>query len=724
MNEASSDDFQTISDPEYKDFTDILRNTGWLPNIKRGKYRANGTSYEWSINPPEDTKPATINWCDGGEWNEDAYLDELPKPLLNHIVEKARSTQINTFSLGGQTQQEVIQERNRRKLSVNNYSVYDGCLTLTKATNLKDVRQIEPIKLCNFSAYIIREITYDDGIEPRTHYKIEGKLADGVILPTVDVPASKFKSMDWATQWGGRAILGVGPYNNEHLRAAIQHVSLERKYKRGAVYTHIGWRIIHSQWVYLHAGGGIGADGLIKDVEVDLSDTRLLYYDLPEPPEGDSLKECVYSVIDLIDSAEIESHIVERLVYPDISKIFRAPLNELYPAEANDYLSGLTGMRKTALAALWQSFYGFGFDSSTLPGNWSSTDNALELQAFRAKDVVFSIDDFAPRGTALQVQRMHEKADRVMRGHANKAGRQRMKADGSLAPLYYSRSIIAATGEDVPTGQSLRGRMLIREVHAGDVDLEWLSEVQERAKEGVFASAMSGFIKWLAPKMKQLKRDDTIRHEQQKIRDEFAQKLQDIRAKGVHPRTPNTLAEYYIGFDYFIKFAQEIGTIPNDRAEDLKETCKSVLLDIAYDQIGFISSEDPTTQFIGLIQAALTAGLIHVCSAEGCDIRPEKDLEMWGWRSKDDPKGRCIGFIDDNELYLDPNISYAVAQEMSHKQGSSIPVSKQTLWKRMSEKGVITRTDKGRNTVQKRIAGRKKYLVCVNPVLIIGESDS
>lgn len=74
--------------------------------------------------------------------------------------------------------------------------------------------------------------------------------------------------------------------------------------------------------------------------------------------------------------------------------------------------------------------------------------------------------------------------------------------------------------------------MLIREVKSGDIDLEWLSEVQELAREGVFASAMSGYLKWLAPQMEQLKRDDTIRREQQKIRDEFARELQEGGAKG------------------------------------------------------------------------------------------------------------------------------------------------------------------------------------------------
>ncbi len=722
--DASKNDLQMMSDAQFEEDNKVLLNSCQLARIRQGKFKANGTSYEWTLNPDFEKQRVTINWFDGSEWNFDAYNDEVPAILYNHIVSKARKTLSDRFDLGGPTHQELIKERTLRKLGVNNYSEQGQCLTLAKVTQNQGVEQIEPVKLCNFSAHFDRETIYDDGIERRTHYKIKGILADGTILPTIDVPADKFKSMDWVSQWGGRAIVGVGPQIKDHARAAIQHVSLGYDYKRTTVYTHIGWRTINDQWIYLHAGGGIGAHGLISDVEVDLSDTRLRYYDLPEPPDGEALSESVRAVIDLIDAAVIGSNIPERLIFPDIAKVFRATLNELCPAEANDYISGLTGVRKTALAAMFQSFYGPGFDSGTLPGNWSSTDNALERQAFRVKDAIFTIDDFAPRGTSLQAQRMYEKADRVMRGHANKAGRQRMKADGSLAPLYYSRGVIAATGEDIPSGHSLRGRMLIREVKSGDIDLEWLSEVQELAREGVFASAMSGYLKWLAPQMEQLKRDDTIRREQQKIRDEFARELQEGGAKGIHPRTPSILAEYYIGFDFFVRFARETGAITDKRMKDLKETFKSVLVDIAYDQVGFISSEEPTTQFIRLMQAAFTAGYVHVCSVQGYDIHPEKNLEIWGWRSASDPKGRCVGFIDGDELYFDPDMSFAVAQDLARKQGTSIPLSRDTLWRRMVEKGIITKTGKGRNKVQKRIAGRKRYFVCVNPALISGETDS
>src|SRR5205807_5268138 len=104
-----------------------------------------------------------------------------------------------------------------------------------------------------------------------------------------------------------------------------------------------------------------------------------------------------------------------------------------------------------------------------LPANWSSTGNALEAQAFTAKDALLVVDDFAPQGSAADVQRYHREADRLLRGQGNGAGRQRMKADATLRPAKPPRGLVLSTGEDTPRGQSLRARMLVVEVSPGDL---------------------------------------------------------------------------------------------------------------------------------------------------------------------------------------------------------------------------------------------------------------
>ena len=220
-------------------------------------------------------------------------------------------------------------------------------------------------------------------------------------------------------------------------------------------------------------GGAIDENGLNPDIDVEFKDTRLTAFDLPDPPKNDEeRKEDVLNVISLLDDATVRNKIKEWLIYFEIAKIFRAPLNEVLPITTSDFLAGTTGVLKTALHAVSQSFYDAGFTAGTLPGNWSSTDNQIERLLYIFKDAVCEIDDFKPQGNTTQIGKAHTKADRVFRNHANKQGRGRLRANSDLAPTYYSRAFPSSSGEDIPVGQSLRGRMLIREPKKGDIDFD------------------------------------------------------------------------------------------------------------------------------------------------------------------------------------------------------------------------------------------------------------
>src|SRR5689334_14092371 len=57
-------------------------------------------------------------------------------------------------------------------------------------------------------------------------------------------------------------------------------------------------------------------------------------------------------------------------------------------ADFSVHLTGATGAFKSVLAGLHQQFFGSSMDHLHLPGSWSSTGNALEAQAFHAKDAL------------------------------------------------------------------------------------------------------------------------------------------------------------------------------------------------------------------------------------------------------------------------------------------------------------------------------------------------
>lgn len=226
------------------------------------------------------------------------------------------------------------------------------------------------IPLCNFTARIDEEKTTDDGAERKTYFKISGQLANGSDLATIEVTAERFPSMAWVTTWGSSAIIAPGYTTKDNLRAAIQELSTNTI--RNEVFSHIGWRKINGEYVFLHAGGGLGKNGNNKDIKVDPSEGRLTDFLLPEPPSSQDLKVAIQASIKFLDSAPDE------ITVPLLCGAYRAPLNEVSLIDYSIFIVGPTGVFKTSLIAIIQTHFGLTFDDRRLPDNWSSTANTLE----------------------------------------------------------------------------------------------------------------------------------------------------------------------------------------------------------------------------------------------------------------------------------------------------------------------------------------------------------
>jgi hypothetical protein len=112
------------------------------------------------------------------------------------------------------------------------------------------------VPLANFVARIFSDRIIDDGTEPQRHFGLRAELADQTIA--FSIPAVEFGRMGWVLgNLGPEAI--VYPGQLQHARAAVQ--ALSQGIRREHVFAHTGWRKIDGRWVYLHAGGAIGADG-------------------------------------------------------------------------------------------------------------------------------------------------------------------------------------------------------------------------------------------------------------------------------------------------------------------------------------------------------------------------------------------------------------------------------------------------------------------------------
>jgi hypothetical protein len=101
----------------------------------------------------------------------------------------------------------------------------------------------------------------------------------------------------------------------------------------------------------------------------------------------------------------------------------------------------------------------------------------------------------------------------------------------------------------------------------------------------------------------------------------------------------------------------------------------------------------------------------------------------WGWHAQEyqasndetyvhwRPQGRRVGWVDGEDLYLEPEASYAAAQELARDQGDGLPVSPRTLHRRLHERGLLVAVEaqggKTRYAVRRTLEGRRRDVLCL-----------
>jgi len=623
------------------------------------------------------------------KWEREDYRDQTIEKALQSITEHYQPNQKSS-----------TESKQNQK-----YRETESGIMLIKHTKDGDVG----VPLCNFNAKIIEEVTLDDGSEKTTIFNIKGKMASGNNLPTAHVPANRFANMSWVTEnWGTSAIVEAGFSSKDHLRSAIQHISNDKNsVQRRTVYTFTGWKKIDGVYFFLHSDGAIGANDSVNNINTELEE-KLSSYQFPNPPTGENLINAVRTSLRLLEL------IPPNKSYPSMAAVYRPPLGEADTVDYSIFYAGPTGVMKSELTALLQMHFGKSFERTQLPSNFHDTANSREKKAFLAKDVIFVVDDFAPAGTSYDIARFHKEADRLFRSQGNKSGRARMSCDGSLRTEYYPRGLIVSSGEDIPRGQSIRGRMMIIEITPGDVDKTILTELQKNASEGLFALAMAGFIQWLAPRIEELK--ETLPDRRRTLRNEIVSNLP-------HSRTTDIIASLLSGWELFLQFAQEVGAITEDESRTHQQLCEQSLCELGKTQSEHIESEEPTQRFVDLLRTAFVSGNAHLSDTNTGDaLNDEQDINRWGWKKvmvgtglygRDEwrPLGECIGWLEGDNIFLEQGAAFKCIQKIAREQEKSLGIGEKTLWKRLKEKRLLASHDPDRNTIRKTIAGTRRSVI-------------
>jgi len=559
--------------------------------------------------------------------------------------------------------------------------------------------QLNP--LSNFDAQIVADVSCTDGLEAARAFEIEAVLGDRTT--TFRVPAARFGAMNWiAENIGASAYVTATQGSERKLREAIPRLS--GKITQRTIFAHAGWTRSAGGWIYLHAGGAIGATGAVPDIEVELPGA-MANFRLPEPIEGDALHSAITSAIGLLDLAPF------RVTAPLFGAIWRSVLG---PADFALSLAGRTGIFKSELAALAMQFFGAGFDARHLPGSWSSTANFLRALAFLAKDALLIVDDFVPTGTRIDVAKQHREASALLRDGGNAAGRGRLSSDASMRPVKPPRGLIVSTGEENFRGESLQGRLLTIELAKGDVSAVALTHAQERAADGVYSRAMAAYLRWLAPRLDET--HDALKAERVTLR------AKATRLTG-HSRTPGLVADLFFGAQTFFRFAVDSSAMPQHLADGFLAKVWDGLLDAASAHDAHVHEGEPCERFLTLLRAAIASGSAHFAAVDGT---VPVDALASGWRLEEFrasergedvrmtgrlmPLGPCVGWVDGDDIFLTCDAALKAANAVA-TDGTALTIPGAVLRKRLKEKRLLKTSGESRGrstiTVLKTIAGAR-----------------
>lgn len=228
--------------------------------------------------------------------------------------------------------------------------------------------------------------------------------------------------------------------------------------------------------------------------------------------------------------------------------------------------------------------------------------------------------------------------------------------------------------------------------------------------QGVYAASLAGFICWMAGE-----------HEvkQATFRADHARYRTHLQRAG-HKRTTDAGAQLLATWRALLTFALEVGAISEPQQKELWRRVTVVMREALMPQASYQAHSDPVARFSELLLGILASRRAHLsdfrtgqCPGEGWGWEPyEVGLPYGGSGARHRPKGFRIGWLDDNDLYLEPAATYAELQRFAKEQGESISVTPTTLWKRLNERGLVASREGTHMTVQRSPAGmgRKRVL--------------
>jgi hypothetical protein len=606
----------------------------------------------------------------GGATSIAAVVSEFKRTFKLDIGKTAIGEKVAEYKVRAAAKASAAAAQSRTDILSNQYEERGGntCLVFETAAG-KTYKQV-----ANFTAKITREVSQDDGVTCSKTFTIEGKLAKGRPLPTLEIAASTWTDRTWvAEHWGARAVVEAGRDSWGHLLAAIQQASDP---ETATVYTHTGWRRIRDRMAYLFPGGSIGADA--ADVRTPDEHNR---YGFPQGPYSkEAVTDAIRRSLSLLTLGD------PKVTVPTVAAAYTAPLSTILEIDFGVWLAGESGSCKSGLAALMMNHYG-AFSYSALPMSWMSTVNAIESFLFKVKDALAVIDNYIPGDKDGS-----SKVNRIVQQIGDRASRGRLAKTSEAMPSRPPRGLMLATGEDVPVGSSdsAIGRLVVVRVRKADGLVARVIEASKHTED--YGLAMRSYIEWFAADYDT--QSDTVRRHREQLARNFSEV---VEGHAVHPRTARSVATLGAGVMSFLRFAREVEAVTSEEHENLREIADRALIQVAREQAVFRENTTPVQRYLSTLKSMLLQGRVTLAE-RGTDLDAEKGI---GWMG------------DDEYIFLEPDLAWRAIEEFHSTSAQKWPFSKTGLHQSLVEAGIVHRGEASRADAWRAVGtkGRVRVLL-------------
>ncbi|NJO81958.1 MAG: DUF927 domain-containing protein [Blastochloris sp.] len=592
--------------------------------------------------------------------------------------------------------------------------------------------------VANYQARISETIFQWDGMEIRSLQRLALRTPSGKVV-SHDIPDE-----DWADDRAARLALRTGLREGtfdddprEVLRAIRLLSSQGDPPVERTVYTATGWEKIRGRWHFLSSDGAIHADGVTTNLKADIDPGASgNHYAMCGPGDAQAgaqawlrflRGEVCAQPLALLLAAQAAMPLIHRFAGDG-----NRPLLWLY-APSGSMKTTLT--RATVMALYGPKFTAVRSDAAAVP-KWDGTSTGLGYLVFYYRDMPLLLDDYKPG-------MIHpEQFKRFLHNYSESTGRTRATKHQTIERVKPARSIVFATGEDIPTSADYgaESRLMAIDLQSSAINTDALTDLQRAGVAGHLAAFWRGFVQQIAVEL------DRYGDTGLRTRAETIAGMDDASLPG-HKRAIGALRQNRTAWLLLSAWLQQQGWIDAAEAAQLNAAHLEARNLLAETLQGRQTDSKASTVYLAVLREQLQSGDLFIEYPGMVCPRCEQVLKAtddgWYCTGESDkgaacpyhlPNTRIIGFlIDDDTVGVYANKSFQAVSRIRREQGQPFMFTSTAVWQMLEIDNLLIVKKKGVHQTQQRNPARvdssgrygkpSKVLILKRAALLAHEDD-